>query len=156
MKIKGKALKVLKLLHFVTIFMWIGGAVSMMVIMLSNPVSEPVSMQTRAEMLAAIDGTLVTPGAIATVFVGLLYGIFTGWGFFKHGWIVAKWILTFAMILSGTFAMGPCVHANVSITDLVLYEQNVDQTVFWGWIQLALLGITVILSIWKPKAKKNG
>ena len=151
-----KGLKLLKFLHFITVFMWIGGAVAMMVTMLAVPVSEPAEMRIRAAVLKAIDGYLVTPGAISCVVIGILYGVFTSWGFIKKGWIAAKWIFTIIMILSGTFAMGPCVHENVHIADPTLYHRNVEQTLFWGWIQIALLSVTVILSVWKIKFRNKG
>lgn len=31
---------------------------------------------------------------------GLLYGFVTKWGFFSHGWVTAKWVLTIALVVS--------------------------------------------------------
>lgn len=39
-----------------------------------------------------IDYAIVIPGAILAVATGIIYGIFTKWGFFKHRWITVKWI----------------------------------------------------------------
>lgn len=37
------------------------------------------------------------PALMAT---GLLYGFATKWGFFSHGWVTAKWVLTIALVVS--------------------------------------------------------
>ena len=37
------------------------------------------------------------PALMAT---GLLYGFATKWGFFSHGWVTAKWMLTIALVVS--------------------------------------------------------
>ncbi len=54
-----------------------------------------------------IDMYILTPAAIATLLTGLIYSLFTKWGFFKHGWLVYKWLVTLAIIILGTFYLGP-------------------------------------------------
>lgn len=152
-KLGPKWMKALKILHIALATMWIGGALSMMALMLLTEVTDASSMLTRAQILKVIDDYLIIIGANGCIVTGLLYGIVTKWGFFKNRWIIAKWILTILMMASGTFLMGPCVNGNVSITDKATYMANVEQTMFWGWVQLAMLLIVVILSVWKPKLK---
>ena len=50
-----------------------------------------------------IDDIVVIPGAILTVVTGVIYGMFTNWGFFKHKWIIVKWILGITIIIVGIF-----------------------------------------------------
>ena len=88
---------------------------------------------------------------LGTRWVKVLKIALTNWGFFRHRWITAKWVLTVLMVASGTFLMGPCVNSNVLTTDTIVYQQNVEQTILWGWVQIAMLAVTVILSVWKPK-----
>lgn len=100
------------------------------------------------------------------VVTGLIHGIFTHWGLFKHRWVVVKWVFTLAMMASGAFLMGPCVNGNVYppdkvadyVTNAAAYWDNISQTVFWGSIQLACLFIVIVLSVYKPwkKSRKAG
>lgn len=154
-KLGTKGLKTLKVLHVAMAVMWAGGALAMMTTMLLTEVTDVSSMEMRARILKAIDDYLIIYGANGCLLTGIVYGAFTNWGFFKHRWIVLKWILTILMILSGTFAMGPCVDGNVAITDHAAYLQNVTTTVQWGWLQVAMLVVTLILSVWKPRWKVN-
>lgn len=41
----------------------------------------------------------------ALMITGILYGAFTKWGFFKQGWITAKWVLT--IIVAASTALVP-------------------------------------------------
>ena len=152
-KLGSKGMKTLKILHIALVSMWAGGALAMMATMLFTSVTSVESMHMRAQVLKVIDDVIVTNAAIGCIITALLYGIFTNWGFFKQRWITAKWILTIIMMLSGTFLMGPLVNANVDVTDMATYMSNVGSTLMWGYIQVTMLVIVLILSVWKPKMK---
>lgn len=48
---------------------------------------------------------IVIPGAIGCLITGLIYGIFTNWGFFKHNWMMFKWTITVTAIFLGTVSL---------------------------------------------------
>lgn len=150
-KLGTKWVKALKILHVAFAVMWAGGAVSMMTVMLLTEVTDASSMLTRAQVLKVIDDYLIIVGANGCIVTGILYGALTNWGFFRHRWITAKWVLTVLMVASGTFLMGPCVNGNVLTSDATVYHSNVEQTIFWGWVQIVLLVIVLVLSAWKPR-----
>lgn len=144
--------------------MWIGGALAMTLLMVATSPVESHEMYMRSLVLKLIDDWLIIPGAMGILLTAIVYGTSTGWGFFKHKWITAKWILTIFMIASGTFLMGPEVNSNVyPVQDIANYTlenstffDNVSQSLFWGSIQLSLLVFTIIISVlkpWKSKAK---
>ena len=74
-----------------------------------------------------------------------------------------KWVLTLFMILLGTFCMGPLVKENVTIGkalmegvgDVEQYAANVETNAYFGALQLTLLMIVLVISVWKPWKKKN-
>ena len=82
------------------------------------------------EILEAIDMKILVPGAVGCLLTGIVYGIFTHWGFFKHRWLTVKWTLTLFMILFGTFYMGPLVKGNVLIGNAIM-EGNSDAAQYW-------------------------
>ena len=165
-KLKAKGMKALKVLHLLCAGLWAGGAIGMMVLLTSVKPSGEQGMYVYALALKIIDDCLIIPGANGCVVTGLIYGIFTHWGFFKHRWVVVKWVFTLLMMASGTFLMGPCVNGNVYppdkladyVTNATAYWDNISQTVFWGTIQLACLFIVIVLSVYKPwkKSRKAG
>lgn len=156
-------LKVLKVIHLACAIMWMGGAISMMILLLNMPEDNASEMHAFSMTLKLVDDYLIIIGANGCLLTGIIYGIFTKWGFFRHHWIIVKWILTLFMILSGTFIMGPCVNGNVEhATDLSFYLStdssfwsNITTILHWGLLQNVLLLITVIVSVFKPWKKKK-
>ena len=114
-KLTTKGMKALKVVHLVCAIAWFGSAISMNLLRHLVEVEDAAGMYWMAEILEAIDMKILVPGAVGCLLTGIVYGIFTNWGFFKHRWLTVKWVLTLFMILFGTFYMGPLVKENVLI-----------------------------------------
>ena len=164
MKLKANGLKALKVVHLICAIAWFGSAISMNLLRHLVDVNTPSGMFWMAEILEAIDMKILVPGAIGCLLTGFVYGVFTNWGFFKHRWLVVKWVLTMFMILFGTFYMGPLVKANVLIGKSIMegcggmeqYWQNVNANAYAGLLQIVLLTIVTIISVYKPwKSRRN-
>ena len=100
-------IKILKILHYVAVACWIGTA---LVLLLFNiraeiAVSEGMLLGINAAGRMA-DLWILIPGAVGCLVTGLLFALFTPWGFFKHRWLTCKWVLTITCILTGTFFLG--------------------------------------------------
>ena len=116
------------------------------------------ALYTYSRLLKIIDDFILIPGAVGCLITGLIYGVFTKWGFFRHKWIIFKWVMTIAQILFGTFVLGPWVNANVIIArelgDAALYSQiilhNLSMSKICGSIQVLLLLPYFVISIQKP------
>lgn len=153
----------MKAFHLLSAFSWTGGAFSMMILVFLVKPGESQGMQAFAVSLKMIDDWMVIIGAVGCFITGLLYGIATKWGFFKHRWIAVKWITALYMMISGTFAMGPCVDGNVLLLEEIsqyglnseIFWNNVFSIKWWGAIQILLLVVTIIISIYKPWEKKK-
>ena len=90
-----------------------------------------------------------------------------GWGveigFFKHGWMILKWIVTIVAILIGTFYLGPWETNMMDISGKLgmealsdpdyLYNQKMN--LVFGTAQCFILMVTVFISIFKPWKKKK-
>lgn len=158
MKLSAKGMKALKVVHLVCAIAWFGSAISMNLLRHLVDVNDAVGMYWMAEILEAIDMQILVPGAVGCLVTGIVYGIFTNWGFFKHKWLVLKWVLTIFMILFGTFYMGPLVKENVIIGkavmegggDTAIYWHNVSANAVAGLLQLILLTVVTVVSVYKP------
>ena len=86
-KLKKTPKRILDLVHLLFASLWLGGFTIVFVcsIMLWTQTIDPVF------------GLATIPALMAT---GLLYGFATKWGFFSHGWVTAKWVLTIALVVS--------------------------------------------------------
>lgn len=105
-----------------------------------------------------IDMYVLTPAAIVTLITGLIYSIFTKWGFIRHGWIIYKWVITLLLILVGTFYLGPMTTRILEIADIkriaALHDQYYQQGgyigIWAGIINSSLLITAVVFSTYKP------
>lgn len=161
MKLSANGQKILKVVHLVSAIAWIGSAIVMNLLRHLVEVESPEAMYYVAAVLEAIDMDILVPAAILCLITGLIYGLFTPWGFFKHGWLVFKWVFTVLMILFGTFYMGPRVSDNVAVATELLsgggeeaaYLRNVADCAWSGAVQIFLLGVIVVVSVFKPRKK---
>ena len=162
-KLSGNGIKVLKILHLLFAAMWLTGGLCITLLVTTIAPQESHEMYMLALILQKIDDWIIVPGALCCLATGIVYGVWTNWGFFKHRWITIKWIMTVSMILMGIFLMGPWVNDNVySVSDISKYTMdntvffhNNHKTLVFGSIQVFLLIFIVILSVLKPwKAKK--
>lgn len=151
----------MKIVHLVCAIAWIGSAIVMNTLRHLVDVGDAEAMYYVALVLEAIDMDILVPGAIVCLLTGIIYGLLTPWGFFKHRWLAAKWVLTIVSILFGTFYMGPRVKDNVLVASRLLsgsgdeaaYWQNVADSAWSGALQLVMLTIIVVISVFKPWKK---
>ena len=155
-----KGIKYLKIAHLFFVIVWFGGGIALSVSAIASIAQSNDAIYMRSLILQIIDDYLIIPGAIGCLLTGLIYGIWSKWGFFKHRWLTVKWILTAFSILFGTFILGPWINNNVdlskNINDIATSEiaHNLSMTQIWGTLQLSMLLIMVIISVLKPWKKK--
>jgi hypothetical protein len=157
-KFTEKWVKILKIVHLLFAFMWIGGGISIILLLLTTSPQESHELYMRSLIIKLIDDWLIIPGALGIVIIGIIYGIWTNWGFFKYKWIIVKWTLTILMAFLGTFFLGTWVNSNVyPVEDISNYTldnstffYNVLQTAIWASVQIFLLLIVIIISVFKP------
>ena len=165
-KLGPQGLKWLKGIHLFTVSCWVGGAVSLLLLFfLKEGVSDGGVLYGINQSIHHVDMVVVViPGAFGCLLTGLAYGIFTKWGFFRHGWMIYKWILTVAAIVFGTFWLGPWetkmmeLSGQLGISALANEEYLYNQAMngWFGLLQVCFLVATVFISIFKPwKGKRR-
>lgn len=122
------------------------------------------ALYTTLKIILFIDNAFVIPGALLTVVIGIIYGLFTNWGFFKHRWIVVKWIISITVILVGTFYFHPNLEKaieaasqirSVNLNDILITMPNTQINLFSSFLQGVALIFLVIISVFKPWRKKR-
>ena len=117
-KLKAKGLRWLKGFHLVAVSCWVGGAVALMLLsLLKNGVTDGGVLYGINQSIHRVDmDVVVIPGAFGCLVTGMIFSIFSNWGFFKHKWLTFKWIVNITAILFGTFCLGPWETAMVAIS----------------------------------------
>ena len=162
-KFNASQMRILKIVHIFFFIMWIGGGIALTTLMfVADPLlADDIYMKFRSMQI--VDDLLIIPGALGCLLVGIIYGAFTNWGFFKHNWLTVKWILTILQILFGTFALGPWINGNVDIARQIRgaalsnpeFLNNTVNLKLWGTIQVSFLLFMAIISVIKPWKKKT-
>jgi uncharacterized membrane protein len=162
-KLTPSAIKILKMLHIFFAFCWIVGAcVLCLLIFITHPESGD-ELYMRSRVLQIVDDYFIICGALGSLITGLIYSIWTNWGFFKHHWITVKWIMTILQIAFGTFVLGPCINGNIIIADQLrdtaltdpVFLENIRTIQIGGTIQTVLLFLYIIISVQKPWRRKQ-
>jgi hypothetical protein len=141
--------------------MWIGGGIALITLMFIADPLLPDDIYMKFRSMQVIDDFLIIPGALGGLLTGIIYGVFTNWGFFKHNWLIVKWVMTTLQILFGTFALGPWLNGNVDIArDLrgaalsnPEFLNNIMNIQIWGTVQVSLLLFMAVISVIKPWRK---
>jgi hypothetical protein len=151
--------KLLKAIHLISVSLWLSSVVTLMLLPI---ISKKITLGDELYMYNLayhfVDMYILTPAAILTLLTGLIYSLFTKWGFFRHGWIIYKWIVTLSIIISGTFYLGPMVTKLLDISDVNRIAALQDQYYMQGEIiglyaaiiNSSLLIIAMIFSVYKP------
>lgn len=118
-KLKPKHLKELKSIHLLFAGVWLSGVLIMAFIPLLN-IKTGDELYIYNLIYYFIDMAFITVSAIITLITGLIYSILTHGGFFNHGWIVYKWIVTIVTVITGTFSPGPMTEKLLTISDTLM------------------------------------
>lgn len=143
--------------------MWIGGVMALVSLQLGVTPDTKKTMYMAAIDHLIVDEFFLIPGGVGIVFTAIIYGVFTGWGFFKQRWLLVKWILTVLLVIIGAGYMGVTIKENVVYAKNML-TQNLSSDLYWrnvyhvaiaGIIQLVGFVYVVAISVIKPRKKKN-
>lgn len=162
-KITSKSQKYLKTIHLFFAATWLGGAFSLTLLnffLKSNDGKIIYGINLARQF---IDYFIIIPGALGCLFTGIAYGILTNWGWFKHNWLIGKWVITLFGIVFGSFWLGPWIDENTALSqkfgekvlNLPQYIQNEQFLYFFGAFQFCTLLFALYLSVIKPWKSKR-
>lgn len=158
-KITPEQQKLLKACHVLSSGLWLSCVIMLALLpILSERIVSDDGIYIYNLAYHFIDMSILTPAAVMTLVTGLVYSIFTKWGFFKHGWLVYKWIVTLLIIITGTFYLGPMTDNLLHIAEkngiaalhdpYYVFGQHVGISA--AIINSLLLIVAVFFSIYKP------
>ncbi|MDQ7805264.1 hypothetical protein Q5425_16075 [Amycolatopsis sp. A133] len=141
-------------LHVVSSVAWMSQALALVVLM-SLAATRPAQAGAATSMAARLDSVLLAPMANVSAFTGLLLAGATAWGYFRHWWVLTKFVLTLAQLYAGIFLLSPALHAAVA-SGVVPWLQiagtslMVTALAFQAWLSVAKPGKK---TSWSPAAK---
>ncbi len=155
--VRGK--KILLGLHVLLVSTWTGALITVLWLQIAKHtffLPEQYAIVDRTIFI--IFDTIVMNISILVALSGLIFSMFTAWGFFRFRWIIFKWLgIVFLAILLMTLA-GPAVNGMAAISDVFESDAatNPDYigfgrgVIYYTILQLAVLCLIVFVSVLKP------
>jgi hypothetical protein len=142
---------------------WFGTALCLVVIALvKSKTANGDELYGINSTLKLLDDFVIIPAANLSLLTGGLLCWLTIWGFFKHYWVIVKWIATITLIVVGTIWLGPWLNSMTAISEAdriqalqnPLYSFDLQGVIIGGIIQTAcVLGI-IAISVLKPWGRR--
>lgn len=156
-KLGKRGYATLKAIHLFFVSTWLGGWLSLLLILLLALGNTAVIQILETERLIHL--VIVVPSVIGSLVTGILFSAKTNWAFFKHNWINIKYAINIFPIVAGALIFLPHLNGMINIAQnnpsavlsspVFIYDRNVD-LIFLA-IQFIFLVVAVYLSVFKPK-----
>jgi hypothetical protein len=153
----------LKCFHVLSAGVWVGTAVSLSTKQFFISPSHGPELFGILSTLDFIDLCVLVPGAIGTLVTGLIYSIFTNWGWFRHRWVTVKWIICVFGVTFGTYPLGPWLSGMVRISEDqgiasfndAVFMHNRSMLFVFGTFQAMTIIFAFFVSVLKPWRKRG-
>lgn len=156
-------MKWLKILHILLAILFLGGILSSFTLTLWLDLSAFDEVYVTYKNLLRISDNVVRYGAQGTLLVGIVYGMFTTWGFFKHTWLIVKWLIFTVQTVLGIFIVDHLMVANMALLEsegsaalrdpIFLYNHHFRQSIVV--VQIVLTLVILMISGLKPWRSKS-
>lgn len=92
--------RTIDLVHLFAASVWLGGFAVLFVLTLSDGAALGLASLDAPVAIEAFRSQFIVPCIPFLMATAVLYGVLTSWGFAKHSWLVAKWILSIVVIVA--------------------------------------------------------
>ncbi|MDD4766476.1 MAG: hypothetical protein PHF87_02690 [Desulfotomaculaceae bacterium] len=156
MKLNKTGMKWMRVLHISAISVWFGSVVCILglaaICFFQLTENEFLII---APLVPELYQKIVMPAAIFAVIQGIIYGIFSNWGFFKYKWVLFKWIFVLLITLSTGFGgIGQMfsILAKVEETHFVGGFADGGLVLLFISLQILFMLIMIVLSVFRQKS----
>lgn len=162
-KIGPYGMKWLKIIHVFLVVLFFGGILSSLALNFYINLTKYDVSYLGYKNLIIISDHIVRWGAIGTLLVGLTYGFFTNWGFFKYKWVGVKFILYIIQTIVGIFIVDKLLVANMELLETQkemalnnpIFIRNHEIRQYAVYFQIIMTSFIFIISYLKPWRKKK-
>jgi hypothetical protein len=132
-KVGRKTRQWLVFLHVVVSLGWMGaGAANVVLAVTAATTASAEVRRVCYHMIDRIDAVLVIPGAFAALVSGIVLSLVTPWGLARYWWVLLKLVLTVAVIVWSTLAVGVWVLESIDATAASPSPSPVARALSWG------------------------
>lgn len=162
--LKSGGQKILKWIHVTSAAISLGGILSLFALNLLKQglLFEKNPFLIDLSILRIFDN-VITLSFVGIVLTAVVFAIFTRWGFFKHTWIVVKWVGVIVLFVFVCFLIGPNLGWMTSLSDSGLgqttakevYQNSTNQAHLLFLVMGLLFLVIYFISFFKPWGKRR-
>lgn len=147
--------KALLVTHIVSSVGWLGISLTLLTLAITGRFSDVVATRTSAYWAMHLLGdVLVVPISLISLLSGVLLGLGTAWGVFRHRWVTTKLTVTTATFALSIFALraqisDAYVSSGPHLESSALAHAGTN-LVIAGCVSVSLYTFTAVLSVFKP------
>jgi len=141
--------------HIIVSLGWIGAVAAYLVLDVTTAISQdPQTLRASYIAMGAIAWWAIVPFAYASLVTGLVMGLGTKWGLFRHWWVLMSLILTIlaiVVLMAETRTIDGLVVAasDPTITDAELLAM--PSTLVHSVLGMVVLLVITVLNVYKPR-----
>lgn len=162
-KLGPKGQRWVKGFHGVFACMWVGAAIILVIKQFFVRVEDGGELYGLLATMEFIDNFIIIPGAVGVLLTGVIYSVWTNWGWFKQRWITVKWVICLYGIVFGTYPLGPWMSGlarmskeqGLASLDNPVFLHNQKMLMIFGTFQAATLVFAVFVTALKPWKRKS-
>ncbi|HWO95277.1 MAG TPA: DUF2269 family protein [Bacillus sp. (in: firmicutes)] len=162
-KLGPVGMKWLKIIHIILVALFFGGIMSSLALSWGVKLAAYEETFETYKSMVIISDYIVRIGAVGTLLIGFVYGIFTKWGFFKHKWLTVKWILFVLQTFIGIFVIDQLMTTNMAILEaeksmalnnpVFMHNHSIRQ--YAVILQVVITLFIICISVIKPWKQKK-
>jgi len=155
--------RILKFFHILSASLWIGGTATLTALICLFHPENQLEYSIKNTLLIYLDYFIIAPGAAGCFITGLIYGFKTKYGFFRHKWIIYKWVVNISFIVFGGLVVVPWLENAIDTCSSLLTQLTEPVPEFVNLmgvhaliniIQWSVILFTLYLSVFRPWSKK--
>lgn len=125
--------RTIDLVHLFAASVWLGGFAVLFALTLSDGAALGLSNLDAPVAIDAFRSQFIVPCIPFLMATAVLYGALTSWGFAKHSWLVAKWVLSivvvgFALLPFSTATVGAMLACVVALFALSVFKPGMKKS----------------------------
>ncbi len=155
MRLRSGSRKLVLSIHLVVAVGWIGALAAYLAMDIATVTSgDPGILRAAYVGMDLIVRTVIVPLAIATVATGIIISLGTGWGLFRHYWVVISLALTVVatgVLLSETRTVAALAQIAVDPATTADELARLNSTLVHSTGGLAVLLAILVLNVYKPR-----
>ncbi|MFG1920856.1 hypothetical protein [Cryptosporangium sp. NPDC048952] len=152
MKLTPRWRKTVLITHVTTSVGWLGADAVLVVLGVAGLTGAAGGPDVVYPVAGLIGTVLITPLALAALVTGVLSGLGTKWGLFRHWWVVTKLAVTVVMNVLVLFVLAPGLREAARLGSELPGRDAINFVVAPS-VACTLLLLTTILSVSKPRKR---